>query len=63
MRPGRHFLTLFTMFLHAPQFLHQKMQHQKLSKNPFKKNQFPTGVLIFGDSAPCPKLAPPNGHF
>ena len=32
-RPERHFLMVFTFFLHVPKFLHKKMQQQKSSKN------------------------------
>ena len=28
-----------------------------------QKNRFLPGVWLFGGSAPCPKLAPPKGHF
>ena len=45
-----------------PKFLPKKNATSKIIKKSLE-NQFPAGVLVFWAPAPCPKLAPPKGHF
>ena len=61
-RPEPHFLTVFTMFFARAQIFTKKNATSKIIKKSLK-NQFPAGALVFWAPAPCPKLAPPKGHF
>ena len=61
-RPGRHFLTVFTMFFARASIFTLKNATSKIIKKIIKKSICRWCLAVFG-FRPCAKLGPPQGHF